>query len=304
MLHSALNFAAGFFGIPYENQYHQLITVEAVGFNNTLAPYMTCPNGNNPALMLTGAKVNQWKSIYLKDAQNRLSKLVSGIDLDIKDVYDLQEMCAYEMVALSGSSFCELFTEKEWEGFEYVLDLAFYYSYSFGQPAQAAMGLGWVQEWISRVSGERITEFNSTTNSSIVTSDTYFPLGTQDIYVDATHDTIISAVLSTLNFNSFAGALPSTHIPEKQNFIVSHISPFAANLHAQMLTCGAKKEKKVRWLLNDGVVPLDGVKGCGTDKDGLCSLETFIASTKESVSHIDWNFDCRMFRITPLMYVR
>lgn len=31
MLYSALNFAAGFFGIPYEGQYLQSVTIEANG---------------------------------------------------------------------------------------------------------------------------------------------------------------------------------------------------------------------------------------------------------------------------------
>jgi len=35
MLKSALNFAAGFFGIPYEDQYHQSIVIEATGFNSS-----------------------------------------------------------------------------------------------------------------------------------------------------------------------------------------------------------------------------------------------------------------------------
>lgn len=38
MVKSALNFAAGFFGIPYEGQYNQEITIESPGFNNTFAP--------------------------------------------------------------------------------------------------------------------------------------------------------------------------------------------------------------------------------------------------------------------------
>lgn len=55
------------------------------------------------------------------------------------------------------------------------------------------MGLGWTQEWLSRVTGERITEFNSTVNSTIASSELYFPLdGGQKIFVDATHDTIVS----------------------------------------------------------------------------------------------------------------
>lgn len=41
MLASALNFAIGFFGYPFDGQYQQSITIEAKGFNNTLAPYKT-----------------------------------------------------------------------------------------------------------------------------------------------------------------------------------------------------------------------------------------------------------------------
>lgn len=49
MVASALNFAAGFFGIPmYQTDYHQLIVIESSGFNNTLAPYDTCLNSNLP----------------------------------------------------------------------------------------------------------------------------------------------------------------------------------------------------------------------------------------------------------------
>ena len=39
MVHSALNFAVGFFGLPLEGQYQNSITYEDVGLNNTLAPY-------------------------------------------------------------------------------------------------------------------------------------------------------------------------------------------------------------------------------------------------------------------------
>jgi hypothetical protein len=42
MVKSALNFAAGFFGIPYEGQFNLELTVESPGFNNTFAPYATC----------------------------------------------------------------------------------------------------------------------------------------------------------------------------------------------------------------------------------------------------------------------
>jgi len=44
---------------------------------------------------------------------------IDGLELNVRDVYAMQEMCAFETVALGYSKFCELFTEKEWEGFDY-----------------------------------------------------------------------------------------------------------------------------------------------------------------------------------------
>lgn len=76
MLKSALNFAAGFWGIPFEDQYHQLIMIESPGFNNTLAPYYTCENANRPDLHRGGPRVAQWKAKYLADAVKRLQPQV------------------------------------------------------------------------------------------------------------------------------------------------------------------------------------------------------------------------------------
>lgn len=76
--------------------------------------------------------------------------------------------------------------------FEYANDLAFWYGSSYGNPAQSAIGLGWVQEWLARVTESPIVNFDSSTNSSYHTED-YFPLK-GSIFVDATHDT------STLHF--------------------------------------------------------------------------------------------------------
>jgi hypothetical protein len=49
MVASALNFAAGFFGIPmFQTDYHQVIVIENPGFNNSGAPFDTCTNSNLP----------------------------------------------------------------------------------------------------------------------------------------------------------------------------------------------------------------------------------------------------------------
>jgi hypothetical protein len=113
-----------------------------------------------------------------------------------------------QSVALGYSSFCDLFTQSEWEAFEYAIgtphlyaltadsdptqDLSFWYSNGPGNPTVAAQGIGYVSEVISRLTQTRITNFDTSVNSTIVSSPIRFPFN-QPIYVDASHDTIISA---------------------------------------------------------------------------------------------------------------
>lgn len=77
---------------------------------------MTCPNSYRRDLDSSKTSRPKWLAIYLKDALLRIQKDLSGIELTIKDVFGMQEMCAYELVALGGSAFCELFTAEEWKG--------------------------------------------------------------------------------------------------------------------------------------------------------------------------------------------
>ncbi|KAF7304059.1 Phosphoglycerate mutase-like protein [Mycena indigotica] len=105
-----------------------------------------------------------------------------------------------------------------------MVDLDFWYSYGPGSPYSAALGIGWVQELVSRLTETRLGPANFTTslNASIVTNPTLFPFA-QPIYVDATHDAVIAAVyevVTALNFTSLAGngPLPTDHIPKNQTY--------------------------------------------------------------------------------------
>ncbi|GAA5874941.1 hypothetical protein JCM16303_004952 [Sporobolomyces ruberrimus] len=300
MLNSAKNFAAGFFGFPFEEQYHQLVTIEWPGFNNTLAPYMTCPNAGRKDLTPGHADMAIWINTYLKETAERLQEEIKGIEITPRDAFNMQLICAYELVALGGSEFCELFTEEEFKGFEYAHDLQFFEAYSFGQPAQVALGKGWVQEWLARTLQQPMSEFNSTTNSTLHNSK-YFPLD-QKLYVDASHDTVISAVITSLNFSTFAqsGPLPNDRIPDDLSFVTSSIAPFSSNLHSQVLNCpaspliphGKTDTRFVRWILNDGVVPISNMEGCEVNDDGLCHLETYLPSLQKWIQSVDYDYEC------------
>ena len=104
-----MNFAAGFFGVPdFLTDYHQLITIEADGFNNTLATYDTCTNANNDIGNFGSVQANKWAAIYLQDAVKRLAPQIKGINLTLSDVFGMQEMCAYEVRLLFPHSTIQL----------------------------------------------------------------------------------------------------------------------------------------------------------------------------------------------------
>ncbi|KAF8521507.1 phosphoglycerate mutase-like protein [Gautieria morchelliformis] len=294
MLASALNFAAGFFGIPmFQTDYHQVIVIESSGFNNSGAPYDTCVNSNLPIGNFGGTQSNIWIGKYLQNALTRLQPQISGINLTTSDVFAMQQTCAYETVALGFSTFCGLFTQEEWNGFEYSNDLSFWYSEGPGSPVAAAQGMGYVQELVARLTHTPIQIHNTTTNSTIDNNPITMPLD-QPIYIDATHDVVIANLLVALNFTTLAGngPLPTDHIPNGQTYFVNQIAPFGSNLVGQVLSCSSSNTSYIRFILNDGVVPLTGIKGCTASPDGLCELDTFISAMKERISEVDFAFDC------------
>jgi len=296
MLKSAQNFALGFFGWPLDGQYQEVVTIEAKGFNNTMAPYMTCNNAGDPAKSDRGQYyVMKWANKYLQDAQRRLSKHVAGYDLSIEDVYTMQETCAYETVALGYSAFCPLFTMEEWEAFDYSLDLNFWYNSAFGSPLARALGMGWVKELLARLSGNPISVHDSSTNSTLDDDPRTFPLN-QSLYVDATHEVVVLYILTALGLDNFAkqGPLPPDQIPKNRTFKTSELSPFATNVQFQLLTCSASGPTvpQIRIIVNDGVVPLTSIEGCGEDADGLCDLSAFIKTQQKRVEETDWSWSC------------
>ncbi|CAE6337214.1 unnamed protein product [Rhizoctonia solani] len=291
MLESSINFAYGFFGNPIEGQYQQLIMSEHPGFNNTISPWDTCKNANITAKAFRGSPlVRQWAGIYLENAVTRFQAMAPAVDWLLEHVYAAQKTCAYETVALGFSEFCGLFTKEEWEGFDYSLDLAFWYNDAYGSPVGQALGLGWVSELVARLTHSPIEVHNTTTNATMHDS-IRFPLN-QSIYVDSTHETVFLNIMTALNLTNFAsdGQLPPTHILPNRKFKSSKIAPFATNMQVQLLSCASHPEPQIRLIINDGVTPLTTVRGCPQDKDGMCPLDTFVDAQKETIrtSSFDW----------------
>ena len=57
-----------------------------------------CPNADDKAKADRGRwYVAKWANVYLQDALARLRPQMHGYELEIEDVYALQQMCAYEV---------------------------------------------------------------------------------------------------------------------------------------------------------------------------------------------------------------
>ncbi|KIM58916.1 hypothetical protein SCLCIDRAFT_127317 [Scleroderma citrinum Foug A] len=295
MLASAQNFALGFFGYPLDHQYEQVITIESKGFNNTLAPYRSCLNNEDRSKAYRGlGPANEWATRYLENAVKRLQKHISGMTLTVDDLYAMQQTCAYETVGLGFSKFCELFTEKEWEGFDYAYAIfsLLPYGVSFGSPFSKGLGIGYVQELVSRLTKTPIETHNTSTNGTLHNPVT-FPFG-HSLYVDATHEVVVLYVLTALGLSNFAktGPLPTDHIPDQRSFRTSQIAPFATNVQFQLLSCSSEPGPQIRVIVNDGVVPLNVLDGCPDNQYGMCPVDAFVEAQKENIRITDWNLVC------------
>ena len=85
----------------------------------------------------------------------------------------------------------------------FSLDLAFWYDSAFGAPLSRALGIGYVQELVARLTHTPIESHNSSTNATLNDNPVTFPLG-QSLYVDATHEVVVLHGRSSLKASKIA----------------------------------------------------------------------------------------------------
>ena len=254
MVKTAENFAAGFFGIPeYMNEVNIEIIIESSGFNNTGAPYEVCSNSNVESRGSIGSTVAaEYANSAFASTATRINSYITGnLNITASDIIAMLQLCAYETDALGYSDFCSLFTAEDYANLEYYYDLSFYYNNGAGSPVSAAQGKGFLEEFLTRFENQTLTNANSTTNSTLDSNPTYFPLG-NSIYADASHEVVILDTLTAFNLTALfsSGPLPATSRPAQQSFIASQVVPFATHLAIQVLECPIyKPTKQIRFIL-------------------------------------------------------
>jgi hypothetical protein len=135
-----------------------------------------------------------------------------------------------------------------------------------------------------------------------------FPLD-QALNLDFSHDTNILTVLVAFGLRQFAEFLPTDHIKEPREFILSHMVPFAGRLDIEVINAphpisASRKEKQlyelsggptsyVHFILNQRTIPLGrSLEACGERDDGWCEMDTFLEVQKEQIELADYEFAC------------
>jgi hypothetical protein len=266
-----------------------VVIPEGPQWNNTLS-HDICPafeGGPNHGL---GDRAQQiWASKFVPPIQKRINAAL-GTNLDETSIVYLMDMCPFDTLAhptANMSPFCDLFTEKEWQAYDYFQTLGKYYGYSVGNPLGPTQGVGYVNELLARLTKQPVDD-NTNTNRTLDSDPATFPLD-RKVYADFSHDNDISGVLAALGLYNNTKPLSNTTIEgthKTHGYSAAWTVPFASRLYVEKLQCKHEKEESVRVIVNDRVHPM---KFCGGDKYGKCSLSRFVESQSFARSGGLWN---------------
>ncbi|KAK5723002.1 hypothetical protein LTR17_014052 [Elasticomyces elasticus] len=277
-------FGAGFFGLDWRDtaRLHVVPETEDRG-GDTLTPGKTCfkyannADGHGHAY---GVRMwSQWRESYMPAIVERLS--LTGIKFSESEVYSMQELCGFELIAKGSSKWCNVFTHEEWEQFEYARDVLHYYRTGPGTPYSAAMGWLWL---------------NATANLLREGA-----AGTGPMFFSFVHDGDVIPMLTALGV--YQGAdLPVTQMSTNRTFRTSDFVPMGGRVIFERLACPAaqacwnkadygypnmvfcepydpgKEDYFVRINVNDGIVAL---RGCDSGPGSSCPLAEFMQRVKK-----------------------
>ncbi|KAE8351361.1 histidine phosphatase superfamily [Aspergillus coremiiformis] len=281
VIESAQHFASGLFGLDWEKTEKATLEIIPETFDrraNTLTPGDTClkyiedpekghDNGANMLALFQDAYIPAIAKRLISDEQNLELGHLTNLE-----IYSMQEMCGFETIARGSSPWCYLFTDEDWENFEYARDLIHYYRAGPGNPYAGAMGWLWL---------------NATT--SLLRSGP--EAGT--MFFSFVHDGDIAPFLTALDIMKdikYDPSLPITHRVADRAWRTSSVMPMGGRIVLERLTCPASslenadgKEAVVRISINDKIVPL---LYCQSGPGLSCPLKEFVNHVKRKRSEV------------------
>ena len=308
MLQATEYFLAGFFGLDWTQNATIEVNIEELGFNTSLSSFLVCNNSRDLNTVNSGGPQasNHWNAIYLADATKRFQSQITGYNWTLRDTVAAQTLCPYDTYAYGYSPWCGVFTEKEWEGYEYSIDLGYAGSFAFQSPTARAIGIAWQQEIMARLQHHLITTTNAANNITLDSSTEYFPLD-QSLYFDFSHDTNIIPILTAFGLKQFAGFLPADGPPDPHRALfISHIVPLGCRLDIEVIKAespvpadrsspskSGPPTTYIHFVMNQRTIPLGkSLPACGQRADGWCEINDFFQSQKDAVKLARFDYAC------------
>ncbi|KAJ1307056.1 hypothetical protein OPQ81_008035 [Rhizoctonia solani] len=225
-------FRGGSFEVPVSELPYPAVAIPVSDKMNNTLDVQTCPAARALKPPPGDIASAEWLSLFAPPITKRLNDGLPGANLTDRDVFSLMNLCGFDWAAKNGaaSPWCGLFSIDEWKNYEYYHDLEKYWSKSYGSVYARSLGAGWVNELISRLTGEPVQD-STCTNSTLDSNYETFPIGPSAprIFADFSSDNNIATILSSLGILRDSVPLPSTGpIPsgQGQRFVVSKMVPF------------------------------------------------------------------------------
>lgn len=229
--------------------------------------------------------------------RDRLEADMPGVSFTNKDVVHLMDLCPFDTVSATSdatelSPFCDLFTEEEWENYNYAKSVEKYYGYGAGNSLGPTQGIGFVNELIARLTRSPVIDHTST-NHTLDDDPKTFPLD-RALYADFGHDNPMTSIFFALGLYNDTQPLSKNSmqdVDESGGYSAAWTVPFASRMYFEVMQCRTGEGRweigrpLVRALVNDRVVRL---RGSDDDELGRCKLDKFVEGLRFVRSGGNW----------------
>ncbi|GAB7345496.1 hypothetical protein MBLNU457_3816t1 [Dothideomycetes sp. NU457] len=264
---TARYFAAGFYGINWQDMASLRVVPETPDLGgDTLTPGVTCKeyrdSTNDEGHDKGYRKLDDFKSTYLPAIAERFHDQNPDIQFSETDIFTMQEMCGFELLATGQSPWCDVFSHEEWLSFEYARDVLHFYRAGAGNKYGPTMG----------------TLYLNATKNLLKQGPEFGPL-----FFSFVHDGDIVPFVAALDLFPEPAGLPTSHIASDRNWRTSTIVPMGGRIILERLACrvghshgdserDSEEQHYVRVIVNDAIV---AVPGCNGETRRGCRLDAF-----------------------------
>ena len=241
----------------------------------------------------TQAEYYRDQFLKISSIRTQINGELEGVNLENRRIISLIELCPFNATASNklevqdNSPFCKLFTQDMWLKYAYYIDLKKWWEFGPGNHLGPTQGVGWTQELVARLTRNRTFATNPATCAAqgpdLDRDEEDFPLAReQTMYVDFTHDSVMTSVLFALGLFEEQPALgfeqDDTWRVRKDGYAANQATPLAGRALFETMQCDGVHW--IRVILNDQVrnlTALDRFKDrCPNDQYGRCNLNEFL----------------------------